>query len=187
MHAQNSMKEPSANGAWHFGRVARKWIFFWLKFHEFDSFSKTFRNCLKSMLLMLCDCSVCVCVREGGINISINVATVPASELPKLRVSTSYSEFRLWKTPGKLLYLCALILQAQSFRRSFAFPLLMAAPFCCRSRSHCRCCYTPYTWQIGRRGYMEWKVNDRIDVGQFKASNKTKGWFFSYFVLAILA
>lgn len=31
--------------------------------------------------------------------------------------------------PGKLLYLCALILQAQSFRRSFAFPVLMAAPF----------------------------------------------------------
>lgn len=34
-------------------------------FFAFDSFSKAFRNCLKSMLLMLCDCSVgvgCGCV-----------------------------------------------------------------------------------------------------------------------------
>lgn len=69
-------------------------------------------------------------MRDGGINISINVATVPASEFPE--TASKYvvqREFRLWKTPGKLLYLCALILQAQSFRRSFAFPLLMAAPF----------------------------------------------------------
>lgn len=99
----------------------------------------------------VCVC-IKVCVRDGGINISINVAT----ELPE--TASKYvvqREFRLWKTPGKLLYLCALILQAQSFRRSFAFPLLMAAPFCCRSRSHCRCCYTPYTRHKGRRGLME--------------------------------
>lgn len=115
-----------------------------------------------------------VCVRDGGINISINVATVPASELPE--TASKYvvqREFRLCKTPGKLLYLCALILQAQSFRRSFAFPLLMAAPFCCRSHSHCRCCYTPYTWHKGRRGLMEWKLI-RKDVSPLKSTKYYK-------------
>lgn len=121
----------------------------------------------------VCVC-IKVCVRDGGINISINVATVPASEFPE--TASKYvvqREFRLWKTPGKLLYLCALILQAQSFRRSFAFPLLMAAPFCCRSRSHCRCCYTPYTWHKGRRGLMEWKLI-RKDVSPLKSTKYYK-------------